>query len=732
MNSFALLLKERIAETVSRYAYAIAPNAFPGYPQTYTRNAYPPPRHELNYVAAASQIAMVYACTSKISNDLARLPLRFYEGDEDDKRIIKRKPGNITDLWRKANPRDSDFTLTRDHQLSLEVSGNGYLFLETFGQDRPTEDWELWNMPGHFVKVVVQEHRLPIAYEWLGSGSVVPIDASRVIHTPFLTPNFEPRGMSPLEAARLGYETRFLMSQWNRMYYQRGGAVSHIFTTADRDADMDAKEMKETKESLRRQHSGIENAFDPVIVQGLTIERAGLTHKEMDFLESTKMSDAEICRVYGIPPVIMGIKEGGGLSDAGATADLLLYWETCIGPRLELRDRTISETLCSRFAGVGGMASTIFCKTDTSRVLALQAAKLERSKGIVIATGRPVMSINEGRDLLEMDHSDDPEADELFKPAQIDIGRPETGTAQPDAKAAAPAKAADGRAIAAARATARKRGMAQIELFNRKFAREFKRIFTAQENRALTRLRHAFDLAGKASANGSSKRAIDADRLFGDDDMVDQEALEALFDRLVRERGEDQLAELGVEVEISLNNARTARYLQDVAVQVLTQTSATTRERLRKAFAKVADAGGGLDDYVAAVQEVFDGRRANALTIARTETAGAYNFASLNAAIESGVATAKAWITAEDELVRPQHMRAEHMGEIPIDGSWVLEGDSGPVAMQMPGDPDAPPELVCNCRCTLKFIVDEAARAAKKAGIARPTTRTPLAEWFAR
>ncbi|MBA9005955.1 phage minor head protein [Thermomonospora cellulosilytica] len=91
---------------------------------------------------------------------------------------------------------------------------------------------------------------------------------------------------------------------------------------------------------------------------------------------------------------------------------------------------------------------------------------------------------------------------------------------------------------------------------------------------------------------------------------------------------------------------------------------------------------------------------ARAARIARTETVAAWNRAALAAARaqaeQVGVELVKGWLATLDTRTRDAHFAA--------DGQRVALGETftvGGVAMDCPGDPTAPPDLVINCRCVL-------------------------------
>src|SRR4029077_4434864 len=81
-----------------------------------------------------------------------------------------------------------------------------------------------------------------------------------------------------------------------------------------------------------------------------------------------------------------------------------------------------------------------------------------------------------------------------------------------------------------------------------------------------------------------------------------------------------------------------------------------------------------------------------ALLIARTETTSAANAAALDG-FRAGGAPYKGWLSVQDDRVRESHQD--------LDGEVVALDDAFSNGLDHPGDPDGPPDEVCNCRCTI-------------------------------
>lgn len=95
-----------------------------------------------------------------------------------------------------------------------------------------------------------------------------------------------------------------------------------------------------------------------------------------------------------------------------------------------------------------------------------------------------------------------------------------------------------------------------------------------------------------------------------------------------------------------------------------------------------------------------------AKVIAQTETTRAYGAGTLAAGMEQSRVTGrllqKRWDTRDDSRVRSPHREVD--GET-RDLSMPFYVDGFP--MQFPGDPIAPADLVCGCRCNLVIINEE-------------------------
>lgn len=100
--------------------------------------------------------------------------------------------------------------------------------------------------------------------------------------------------------------------------------------------------------------------------------------------------------------------------------------------------------------------------------------------------------------------------------------------------------------------------------------------------------------------------------------------------------------------------------------------------------------GGSLRDAVQGIKDVFRASLSRARTIARTETQIAMAASRFAQYEEEGV-DEHVWVTAGDEFVRDSHKA--------LDGEIRYVGDEFLPNLTRPGDPNAEPSEIINCRC---------------------------------
>ena len=132
-----------------------------------------------------------------------------------------------------------------------------------------------------------------------------------------------------------------------------------------------------------------------------------------------------------------------------------------------------------------------------------------------------------------------------------------------------------------------------------------------------------------------------------------------------------------------------------------------TREQaeriIQMALQESLDAGLGADETARAIRKALktEGGIINqwrALRIARTEVMSASNEGAMLGAKEAG-AELKYWIPTYDNRTRDTHLSVESQNPKMMHEAFLV----GAYQMMQPGDPNAGPEEIINCRCAVAF-----------------------------
>lgn len=229
--------------------------------------------------------------------------------------------------------------------------------------------------------------------------------------------------------------------------------------------------------------------------------------------------------------------------------------------------------------------------------------------------------------------------------------------------------------------------------------------FEAQEARTMKRLRAASTRKGTAHWDygddfdpTKEKKALPPQKVFPLE--VEKDAFEAAafppIQNIYESFGAGTAAALGVAF-----NLRDPAVAADILQRSnrIRGTVDTTWHAIQEAIIDGEAAGDTIDGIQKRIGRVFTQAKGyRSRVIARTETVGAMNAGSLQAADQSGVVEKKVWLAAMDHRTRSAHVSADGQA---VDTKAKFE--VGGSRMDHPGDPAGGASQVVNCRCSMVF-----------------------------
>jgi phage portal protein BeeE len=699
------------------------PELFPGIPAWFMQAPFQPDQFTYQYPKAAALIPVVYSCITRIGEDLAALPIRFYRG-RGLSRVELEPTDPIVQLWERPNDVQSGFEFRRDLWCSNLASGNAYMY-----DDHRTSDVfsgklpdALWVVPGHLARPIPGPNRTVRAY-WY-EPTITPIPSEYMIAWRRWNPNWNPLlpaplGLSPLSASRMSWETRFDILRWKRDLYENGANVNHIFSFKPGTVGFDPAEFKAAQKAILAMNSGQRNRWSPVVVPNLDLLQHGITPRDMMFLEGANLADKDVCMVYKLPPAMIGIRDQGAMQRGTNVLDeLLMYAIQCLEKEALLFSSVVTAQWCYRYA------PGVYCEVDTSGLLAVQDALTKQADGIAKLTGRFPLTLNDALKRMNMQPAPpDGLGDEYVVLNTIALAE-SLNDPEPDPALAvdgAPKQEATGPGKPAAKERRTRRSHTRLARLMRDYRgargdrrKELRKELRLAHDKNLSRyearvsrwatLHFRDQMHGALEAarldprfqhiQERDKQKLTFENLVPESDEAIRAKLEKIYEDIIEERGAEAGAEIGVEVALESQRGMLRDLIARRSHDIIKGIDDTTSSRLDEALTSLVNGETTtMQDLYEMIRQVFEGRINNAETIARTETAWAYNTATFQAFDESDVKF-KSWLTSHDDAVRPSHDDCEAEGIIAMDEAFSN-------GLLYPGDESGDASEVCNCRCAL-------------------------------
>lgn len=298
---------------------------------------------------SAMRISSVYSCVRVLSEDFASLPLHLYR--QQGKYREKATMHPLYDLlYIKPNPEMSSFTLREVGMTNLLLWGNGYIQKI---YDKAGNIIQLWPLLSERMRVERDPATNEIKYHYTtNKGKVVTMTRKEVLHIPGLS--FDGlTGLSPIGLARKSLYTAKAAQVYGSKFFENGarpgGVLEHPGTLEN---------PERIRESWNEVYKGAANSHRvAVLEEGMKYHEIGIPPADAQFIETRKFEMNEICRIYRVPPHMVGDLEKATFSNIEQQSlDYVIYtlrpwivrWEQAIQTQL-LNDIEIAQGYYPRF-----------------------------------------------------------------------------------------------------------------------------------------------------------------------------------------------------------------------------------------------------------------------------------------------------------------------------------------------------------------------------------------------
>lgn len=253
----------------------------------------------------AMQTTAVYACVRILAETIASLHLHTYINTDGGKEKARDHPIYYL-LANSPNPEMTSFVFRETLMSHLLLWGNSYSQIVRDGRGKIVSVYPL--LPDKMN--VKRSEKGELYYEYLKDGKVHILRKEEVLHIPGLgfdgLIGYSPIGMSKdaigMSLATEEYGAKFFPNGANP-----GGVLEHPGVV---------KDPGRIKESWNAIYQGTFNAHRvAVLEEGMKFTPIGIPPEQAQFLETRKYQTEEICRIFIVPPHLVGDLERATFSN---------------------------------------------------------------------------------------------------------------------------------------------------------------------------------------------------------------------------------------------------------------------------------------------------------------------------------------------------------------------------------------------------------------------------------
>ena len=252
---------------------------------------------QVSTASTAIQMSTVYACVRVIAETIASLPVGVYETTANGSQKSMDHP-----LYRllhdEPNPEMTSFVWRETTLSHLLLWGNAYSQIIRSGKSHILALYPL--LPDRME--VDRDSKGNLTYTYTTSdGKTWALDPSEVLHVPGL--GFDGIvGYSPIALEKSAIGLGIAAEEYGSKFFSNGARPSGILTHPNT-----VKDPAALRASWNAAYGGSGNASRvAVLEEGMSFVPLSLPNNEAQFLETRKFQVSEICRIFRVPPHMIG------------------------------------------------------------------------------------------------------------------------------------------------------------------------------------------------------------------------------------------------------------------------------------------------------------------------------------------------------------------------------------------------------------------------------------------
>lgn len=374
-----LRLIQRAPNPDNNAANPIPPSPYHPGPNTHWANP--------DYGAYYANSVAIYAAIKLRADAVSRPPLQIHRQNPDGSQTPIPPSHPIHQLLNRPNPWHTPRQLWQATEIHLNLWGQAFWLLD---RSPTTGQRQLWPLRPDRIAIIPhrQNHIQGFLYRPPHSGAPIPYTPDQILWLRNYNPLDEHAGLSPLAPARLPVEMARDGLRYNRSFLQNSAQPDYIILTDNQLTDHDINDFYHRWET---RHRGPHNARRPAIANFIRdIKPLGLSHRDMDFIQSLRWSLEEVSRAYGVPKPLLSDLERATFANINAAERI--FWRNTIVPQLHLLAEQLNHHLLPKLG-----YQNLQIHFDLTSIEALQEDQNKRVQREIQLLDRGVLTINELR-----------------------------------------------------------------------------------------------------------------------------------------------------------------------------------------------------------------------------------------------------------------------------------------------------------------------------------------------
>ena len=257
---------------------------------------------------SSMRTSAVYACVKILAETVASLPLHLYKKGTNGKNELAEQHPLFSCLYESPNDEMTSFEFREIMMTSLLLYGNAYARIIR-KQGHVTE---LWFLKPQYMTVERDTITGKIKYTYSDdiTNKTYVYKPNQIFHIKGLSIDGV-KGLSPIAEAREAIGLSLATEEYGAKFFgngaRPGGVLEHPGIL---------KDPEKLRESWNQVYQGTRNSHKvAVLEEGMKYHSIGIAPEDAQFLETRKYQVNEICRIFRVPPHLVGDLERATFSN---------------------------------------------------------------------------------------------------------------------------------------------------------------------------------------------------------------------------------------------------------------------------------------------------------------------------------------------------------------------------------------------------------------------------------